>query len=322
MNNLFFEKTKDLKESIKGNVEKTFQTISDKRIKKILMQRTKSSSFIKGIVADCIHCGLEGKFDNDKRIDFASALEIYSGGLVILDNIIDKHYVRNGKTTYLKEFGPEINALASQYSTHLGLIKMAPYLGNFIELCSKFPGVDEVINGAIKMDLDLPKNLEDVLESICSVNGATFGMPLAIAATTATDDELDILDVFQYGYNAGIAFGIYEEVRDLVGQHGREKASELKRGRIPLIMFLAAEKDKNFCPKEYSGRPLSDKEFKELFYRLKENGAIKETKNMIQNYFDKSQRNIQEIIKKEKFETLNLLRKDIENSYVSFTNSF
>jgi len=246
MSNVFFEKTKGLREKIREEIIESFKKVSNEKIRKILLQRAKSSFFLKGIIADYIHQGLGGSLSDKKRLNLISGLEIYSSSLVLLDNLLDKHYIRNGETTYLSEFGPEMHALASQYATHAGLFKMLPYLKNFIEFSKYFQYVDNAITGAVKMDVEHPKNSKESLEYISKVNGFTLGVPLALIATTATKNIFKIMNVFRYGYKSGISFGIYEEIRDLVGEHGRERAYELQEGKIPLLMFFASEKDKKF----------------------------------------------------------------------------
>jgi len=315
MSNVFFEKTKDLREKIREEVIGSLKKISNEKIRKILLQRVKSSFFLKGIIADYIHQGLGGNLSDKERLNLISGLEIYSSSLVLLDNLLDKHYIRNGETTYLSEFGPEMHALASQYATHMGLFKMLPYLRNFIGFSKYFyQYIDNAITGAIEMDVEHPKNSEESLEYISKVNGFTLGAPLALIATTATRNIFKIMGVFEYGYKSGISFGIYEEIRDLIGEHGRERAYELKKGRIPLLMFFASEKDKKFSPKKYVGRDLPEKEFHYLWNQLKQSKAFEKIDKIVNNNFSFAKKSLEKIMKKEYFEELDLLRKDILDS--------
>ncbi len=314
MSKLFFEETKPLKEKIRKEILKSFSKISNEKIRKILIQRANTSSFLKGILADYVHRGLGGKFNQKDRLRLISGLEIYAGGLVLMDNLLDGHNIRNNETTYLFEFGSEMQALASQYSTHLGMFRMIPYLENVIDFSSRFRYFDQVFSGAINMDVEKPKNSTEVLNSISKVNGYTLGLPLALIATTATRNMLKIWNVFRYGYNSGISFGIYEEIRDLMGEHGRGRGYELERGRIPLVMFLASEKDKSFNPQDYTERVLSEKEFISLYNKLREIGVFDDIENKVDNYFLKSKRNLEKAVDSRCAEKLDLLRRDITDS--------
>ena len=320
MSKNFFKETTSIKRKIKSFVEKDFSKIKDYRIKQILLQRQNTSSFIKGLITYYIHKGLEGQFSEEESIAFAGALEIYSTSFVILDNIVDNHQIRNNQITYLKEYGPRLNVLALQYATHFGLFKLMPYTNKFKKITEKLniESIENAIEGAIEamisMDIDKPKNSKILKEIISKVNGITLGSPLALAASTATNNEFKIFNMFMYGYNTGFAFGLYEELRDLFGKHGRKKAFEIESGRTPYYLAIASEKDDSINLKDYIGEKLTEEKYQMLLCSLSNMGAIEDTKNLIKNHLNTGKDYLISTLNKTNFNILDKLRIDVENS--------
>ena len=120
----FFRDTEKLREEIKANVLNHFNKVENKQVRDIVLQRQQNSSYIKGITSYHLHNGLNGGLSHIDAIDLAGAVEIYSTSMVLIDNLVDKHTQRDGKTTLLEEYGPEMMGLASVYATNVGLLKL------------------------------------------------------------------------------------------------------------------------------------------------------------------------------------------------------
>ena len=312
----FFKDTEELKEEIRSNVLSQFGKIQTRQVKDMVLQRQQSSSYIKGITSYCIHKGLNGHLPHNDLVDLAGAVEIYSTSMVLIDNLVDRHNQRDGETTYLQEYGPEMMGLASVYATNVGLLKLAPYLHNFFGI-SEVDGLDAIgkaITSAVSMDVEKPTQPQQILENIVRVNGITLGFPLGLVASTATDDKLTIFEMMRYGTDTGTAFGLYEEVRDFVGEHGRGKASEIKAGRTPYFVADLASRDHSFNPNNYVGKNISDSEHEKLLELLRGKGALKRTQRLIKNHLGYGSNLLRKNLDREEFEILDSLRTTIEKS--------
>ena len=312
----FFKDTKRLREEIKSNILSQFSKIQTKEVKDIVLQRQQSSSYIKGITSYCIHKGLNGSLPHNDLIDLAGAIEIYSTSMVLIDNLVDKHNQRDGETTYLQEYGLEMMGLASVYTTNVGLLKLAPYLHNFFGI-TEVDGLDAIgkaITSAVSMDVEKPTQPQQILENIVRVNGITLGFPLGLVASTAMNDKLTIFEMMRYGTDTGTAFGLYEEIRDFVGEHGRGRASEIKAGRTPYFVADLASMDLSFNPNNYVGKNISDIEQEKLLELLREKGALKRTQRLIKNHLGYGSDLLKRNLNKNEFETLDSLRTTIEES--------
>jgi len=312
----FFRDTKRLREEIRSNVLSQFSKIQTKKVKDIVLQRQQNSSYIKGITSYHIHNGLNGSLPHNDLVDLAGAVEIYSTSMVLIDNLVDKHNQRDGETTYLQEYGPEMMGLASVYATNVGLLKLAPYLHNFFGI-TEVDGLDAIgkaITSAVSMDFEKPTQPQQILENIVRVNGITLGFPLGLVASTATNDKLVIFEMMRYGTDTGTAFGLYEEVRDFVGEHGRGRASEIKAGRTPYFVADLALRDSLFNPNHYIGRNISDLEQEKLLELLRGKEALKRTQKLIKNHLGYGRDLLRKNLNEEEFEILDSLRITIEDS--------
>lgn len=306
----FYNSSRKIIEDIRNKSIELLSEVKEKRVKDILIQRTKTSSFIKGVLAYHLHGGLSGNFDDTRKIELSSYLEIFSSYGTILDNVIDRHNERNGRTTYLLEYGPTIQLFASQYALNYGLRKLFPMLGTFSRKYSEKFKFDQILMGMIKMDIGKSINLEDHLKTIGSVNGFFNETILVMASSIATKDEKKINSVGDYGFNLGIGLGIFEELRDLLGEHGRRKATEIEEGRLITPIHIA----KGFDYSPYVGKKLSEEEYKKLLYELQNRGALEVTRDLVKEFFAKSLDNLESTVTTECVREIKPLHVSIEDS--------
>lgn len=316
MGNDFFRDTQSLKEEIKLKVFNLFGRVDNPNLRDIILQRQRKSSYIKGITSYYLYKGLNGKLSHEEVINLVAAIEIYSTSMVLIDNLVDKHNQRDGETTYLKEYGPEMMGLSSLYTANIGLIKLSPYLNHFFEVVDVdgANAIGEAITSAIQMDIDCPRQPSQILENIVKVNGITLGFPLGLVASIATDNKFTIFEIMRYGADIGTAFGLYEEIRDFVGEHGKGLASEMKSGRTPYFMADLESRDQSFKASDYVGKSISDDTHAKLLELLRGKGALKRTQRLIRNHFEYGREILKRNLCSDEFNVLDSLRITIENS--------
>jgi len=120
--------------------------------------------------------------------------------------------------------------------------------------------------------------------------------------------------MMRYGTDTGTAFGLYEEIRDFVGEHGRGRASEIKAGRTPYFVADLALRDSSFNPNDYVGKNISDLEQEKLLELLRGKGALKRTQKLIKNHLGYGSDLLRKNLNEEEFEILDSLRITIEDS--------
>ena len=306
----FYMSSEKIREKIRERSIELLSKIKESRVRDILMQRAKFSSFIKGILAYYIHDGLDGNFSSRRKVDLSSKLEIFSSSGAILDNVIDKHEERNGKTTYLREYGPTIQLFASQYALNYGLRSLFPFLSTFCEKFSNEYKLDQTILGMIQMDTGRSIDLDDHLKMTGSVNGHFNETILIMTASVVTEDVHKIKAIGSYGFNLGIGLGIYEELRDLLGKHGRKRATEVEEGRVITPLHIAQD----FNYSHYIGRQLNKAEYKILLHELQKRGSLKRTSNLACDYFQKALNKLESAVNARCIQNIKPLHTSLESS--------
>lgn len=288
MTKTFFKESEKLREEIRERITKKTEGIKHPKIRNIVMQRNSTSSFLKGILAHHIHEGVGGKYSSDQKLELATGIEIFCSGGALLDNTIDGHEERNGRTTYLREYGTWMQLAASQYVLHSGLKVLMPFLENYSKNYYQCYRIDEAVLGMVGMDIERSNSLEEQITAIEKSNGIFNEVPLVMAATTGTKDDTSIEEVGKYGFNLGAGFAIYEEIKDLLGEHGRRRATEIESNRFITSLHLAKSLDPDFKTDSYLGKKLDDREYNSLIKDIVNNRALERSVELVEEYFNKA----------------------------------
>lgn len=308
-NKRFFKESNEIRNAIKYRIKQVTDAIPHKKIRDIVGQRNNTSSFLKGTVGYLIHEGVGGRLSKKNKINLATGIEVLCSSGAIFDNAIDNHEERNGHTTFLKEYGVWMQIAASQYVLHQGLKILFPFMHSFVKNFAHKYSVEDAVIGMVGTDIEKSTSFKRHLETIKRSNGRFFEVPLIIAATSGTEDKSIIDDISAYGLNLGTALGIYEEIRDLLGKHGRKKATEIESGRF--ILALHVSNESGFSVENYVGKPLDDREYKNLIDIIFRSGAIKKTQKLIIKHFSEAERALKNAVDEKCFYTLDNLRESV-----------
>ena len=314
MENDFFKASAQIRKDIYKRISQVTNQVPHKKLKDIISQRNKTSSFLKGIISYLVHEGVGGDLSKKDKIELATGIEVLCSSGAIFDNAIDGHEERNGETTFLKEYGVWMQVAASQYVLHRGLKILFPFMHKYTQRFSHMYSIDEAVVGMVGMDIERSKNLQEQIEITERSNGRFAEVPLVIAATTGTDDEIIIGNISKYGFNLGTALGIYEEVRDMLGKHGRRRATEIEGGRFAIPLHLANERGYHHM-ENYVGRVINGNDYVEMIKSLIRSGAIRETQNLVTEYFDQAERSLYMAVSRNCYDNLNDLRTSVSSEF-------
>ena len=316
MSNEFFYESKKIRESLRERIIERTVGVSNLRFKDIIMQRHSTSSLLKGVISYIIHEGVGGNLPEDRKLELASGIEIICSAGALLDNVIDEHEERNGRTTYLREYGKSMQLAASQYVLHQGLRILLPFMINFIQNYVDSYLIDQAVIGMIGMDIDTPETLGEQIQAIEMSNGIFHSVPFIIAATTGTEVKDKIENIGLYGHNLGCGLAVYEEIRDILGEHGRRRATEVEDGRFITPLHYASQMTDIYY-KKYLGKKLTEQQYIELMQRLVQSGAITMSVNLAKSYLCHSQDALSKAVDTDSYNRLNALTESILNSLIA-----
>src|SRR3989344_8051591 len=314
MTNDFFEESVQIREAIRNRFREVISQVLHPKLRDIINQRNKTSSFLKGTIGYFIHGGVGGKLPEEDKIELATGIEVLCSSGAIFDNAIDCHEERNGETTFLKEYGLWMQVAASQYVLHHGLKMLFPFMRTYAQKFSHMYSIDEAVIGMVGMDIERSKSLQEQIKTTERSNGRFAEVPLVIAATPGTDDKAIIEKISGYGFNLGTALGIYKEVRDILGKHGRRRATEIECGRFAIPLHIANELG-YFSLENYVGRVISDTEYDEMIKKIISSGAMRETQSLAIEYFDQAETALYIAVNRNCFDKLNSLRTSVSSEF-------
>ena len=277
MNYNFFQRNKKINKAIGKTLhEFVYREVTDSRLVDVLLQRIRTSAFLKGLLSYHLHRGLGGTFTETEIIEFGAALELFFSHTAYLDNVIDHHEVRNDTTTYLREHGTNTHILAAGWALHYGGKLLLPMLIHWNKNLSDLYEYDRVFL-AVTRESQPVDSVSDVMNLLNDIYGRFTSTALSMAATSATDNYMKIDAIAKCGKNLGIGIAIAEELKDHFGEHGRRRAFELEHGRMGLMLHHLCSANVDFPIKEYIGCTLSDADYSGLLYESFVSGAVEQT---------------------------------------------
>ena len=226
----------------------------------------------------------------DEHLDLAVSVELIHLATLVHDDIIDGASQRRGLPTAVERWGAEVSVL-------LGDCLFA----HALKLCTNLPqdinreiseAVCQVCSGEIiqtQRRFDLTLSLEDYTHIIRLKTGALFRVPCELAARLNHVPALLAGSFRTYGENLGVAYQIYDDCLDLVGNEeasGKTLGTDLERGKVTLpVLYLLNQS--NGADKAHISEVIlngTTEEKSELLVLVKERGMLKQALIRLQTH--------------------------------------
>ncbi len=164
--------------------------------------------------------------DLKKAIKPALAIEMFHNFTLVHDDIMDHSPIRRGSKTVHKKWNEEtailsgdvMLVLAYDLLTEVGSDKLLSVINLFNDFAKKVcegQQLDMIFENAPRVSTD------QYIDMIGRKTGVLFAGSLKMGAIIAGSNETDAMQLYQFGYNAGIAFQIQDDILDTYGQEGK-----------------------------------------------------------------------------------------------------
>lgn len=179
----------------------------------------------------------------------ALAVEVFHNFTLVHDDIMDKAPLRRGMDTVFKKWNADIAilsgdtmfAMAYQYA-----LKTEPaFVPDILRVFSK--AAIEVCEGQ-QMDMNFETQQEvkiaDYLEMIRLKTAVLLGAALEIGAIVGKASELDIVNIYEFGVNLGIAFQLKDDLLDVFGnqkEFGKMSGGDIAANKKTYLYLKALE---------------------------------------------------------------------------------
>lgn len=225
--------------------------------------------------------GALGDYDLERLVILAASLEVVHTASLVHDDTIDEAVTRRGLSTVSNVWdkhtaivtGDYLFAKSAELASRLNSVRIMHMLSETVmEMCA-----GEMRQYAYKNDWTIP--IDEYLERVGAKTASLFAMCCSGAAVATRQREEQIEALHAFGYNAGLAFQIVDDILDFVSDErtlGKPAGGDLRQGTITLPAIL-------FLQKLEPGAPLRQRlehgEDSELAAELiRESGALEEAR--------------------------------------------
>jgi geranylgeranyl pyrophosphate synthase len=241
--------------------------------------------------------------DPSELMKVSLAVELLHNFSLVHDDIMDGDEIRHGKPSVHHKWDNSAAILAGDWLFSLAqlLLTKLPII-----VFQRFNEVALTICEGQGMDKEFENNssinINHYLSMIGKKTGALLGLSAEMGALLGKLDNHKNKDLFEFGFNLGLAFQIQDDYLEIFGDEssmGKSLGSDITSGKQTVLTILAREKDPASWDKFVSSN--SDIQGYKEYY---ESSEVKvEAKKLIDEFISKSQINL-DVVPKEKRDAL------------------
>lgn len=220
----------------------------------------------------------------------ALAVELIHTFTLVHDDIMDRDTMRRGVPTVHTKWDEPTAILAGDvlYAKAFEYLASVPAPDN---LRVKALGImaktcEEICEGQyLDMSFERRESVVEAeyLDMIRKKTGVLFAASAAIGGMLAGGKPMQVDALYEFGLSCGMAFQIQDDLLDILSnteEIGKDRASDMKRGKKTMIAILAAEKGIDLTA---HGEAEKEKGLEMLVSELRERGVIREVEEMAEH---------------------------------------
>jgi geranylgeranyl pyrophosphate synthase len=193
--------------------------------------------------AICLLTGGLFEVDREKLLSLAAGVEMLHTATLVHDDFIDGSLVRRGKPTLNAGSNAKFSVLIGDYFFARAANLVAET--NNLDIMKLFSEtLMTILNGELHQEFSRwHVDRGEYFDRIYAKTGAMFVLAVKSAATLGEASEEDIRAMENYGYSAGTAFQIVDDLLDFTAkqaQLGKPVGSDLREGILTLPVLLYA----------------------------------------------------------------------------------
>ncbi len=283
--------------TILGDVEKKIEKICNTEVK--ILRETALATLNAGgkrlRPALVLIAGQVGKYNEEKLVSAAAAVELIHMASLVHDDILDGAATRRGKPTINSQWGNTVAVTAgdflfAQAFVHLGKLNN----GRVIKAaCDAALALSMGELHQMETTGNCDQLIRDYMEKIYKKTAALFSASCEIGSILAQAPLKETALLTEYGKNLGMAFQIYDDILDLEGSEetlGKPIGIDLKDGTVTLPILYALEdtnKDRRICSVIGKSRP-EQAEVNEVIDLILATSALERTRREAHRYTQKA----------------------------------
>ncbi|MFX0089115.1 MAG: polyprenyl synthetase family protein [Promethearchaeota archaeon] len=305
------EELKSIAKAVDLSVNRIFSTIGD-----ALIESSKYAIEARGkrlrpalLVLACRATG----GDTDTAIPYAASIELIHTASLILDDIIDGSGLRRGVSSLHQRFGLNMAMLT-------GVILSSKALN----ILSRNPLISQTVTEAIcdmteGEALDSTTNVfncteENYFRIVSKKTASLFSCAAKVGGLLGAASKTDLVSLSEYGFNAGVAFQIHDDMLGLVSTEGKLRKSigaDLRSGKLNLPLLHAiisiTPQDRFELRNFLSEAPSNKKKLNDVLALLNRTGSIEYSTRKAMEFIEKSKEHLHKLTPSEARDMLEAL---------------
>jgi len=293
------EELKSIAEAVDLGMNRIFSTIDD-----TLLEPSKYAIEARGkrlrpaiLVLACRATG----GDIETALLHAAAIELIHTASLILDDIIDGASLRRGVSSLHERFGLNMAMLT-------GVILSSKALN----ILSRNPLISQTVTEAIcdmteGEALDSTTNVfncteENYFRIVSKKTASLFSCAAEVGGFLGMASKTNLVSLSEYGFNAGIAFQIHDDMLGLISTEGTLRKSigaDLKSGKLNLPLLHAiisiTPQDRFELRNFLSDAPSNKKKLNDVLALLNRTGSIEYSKRKAKEFIEKSKQHLHKL---------------------------
>lgn len=198
--------------------------------------------------AICLLTGRLFEVDHEQLLSLAAGVEMLHTATLVHDDFIDGSLLRRGKPTLNAGTNAKFSVLIGDYFFARAANLVAET--NNLDIMKLFSEtLMTILNGELHQEFSRwHVDRGEYFDRIYAKTGAMFVLAVKSAATLGEASEEDLQAIENYGYSAGTAFQIVDDLLDFTAkqsQLGKPVGSDLREGILTLPVLLYASQHPN-----------------------------------------------------------------------------
>lgn len=233
------------------------------------------------------------KYNLDKLVPMAAALELLHSATLVHDDIIDNSPLRRGKPTVSHAWGPNAALLLGDY-LFAKAGRLVASTGN-LHVIKLFAQTLMTISKGELEQINVPYEkrirLDHYFSWIGDKTACLFSTSTESGAVLGGAPRKFVTALKNYGFYFGMTFQVIDDVLDFIGNQdelGKPVGSDLKEGivTLPSIIFAETEDGANIIKKAIDG---NDKEYtQKVIDEIRNSSAIEKSMSIAKQFSSKA----------------------------------
>ena len=229
-----------------------------------------------------------GKYDSEKIVKLAAAVEMLHLATLVHDDIIDDSKVRRGKESVQSKYGKDMAVYAGDFllSKALSMLNAKDYDGEHMQRMAR--AVEHICESELlqyhsKFRL---MNVKNYLRVVSGKTAALFATSMYAGAYESGCDENFAKNMGKIGYDLGIAFQIIDDILDFSDDQalvGKSVRNDLKKGYYTLPVIYAIQGE---------NASILDAPEADMLIAIEKNKGIEKSRALAQKYTMRAYRRI------------------------------